>query len=390
MSEQSLVEALIQQNAESLRQNAELMRALIARDAAPAPAVAPPPAAFPVAQTVYRVRDLARAYLRGKGVSKKSHGDDRTRAATILETVIGVDDQDQPIKFGDLETSAVNLSTFTTYREIRAKQKTKKYDELTTAATRNREVCLVTAWYTWGSKQADNGQPLPIPIRRLRGVPMEEEDNIREVKISSSEELFKVIDKCRPLVKAMILAFVSAGPRRMEICRLRWDQFDHKTGRYVLLRTKTKNKTARVIQFLPFALEAILALPEVSDYVFANPKTGRYFNDQWLYRMFRKDIDASGFRYVNSKGEEETLTFHSLRHSFAYIARREWKMPEKVIQAILGHKTRSTFDRYGIVDQAEVEECLQQRDEIFAELAERRGPRASRVEPEKKDKKVTA
>ena len=60
------------------------------------------------------------------------------------------------------------------------------------------------------------------------------------------------------------------------------------------------------------------------------------------------------------------FTLHDLRHTFTTRASRAG-VPEKVIMAITGHNSRSTFDRYRKVDDADLRDAVNQLD-VFSEM----------------------
>jgi integrase len=49
----------------------------------------------------------------------------------------------------------------------------------------------------------------------------------------------------------------------------------------------------------------------------------------------------------------EKVVLHTLRHSFVAKARKRG-IPDRVVMGITGHRSRSAFDRYGHIDDAEL------------------------------------
>jgi integrase len=63
--------------------------------------------------------------------------------------------------------------------------------------------------------------------------------------------------------------------------------------------------------------------------------------------MFRRALDTAGLTGVS---------FHDLRRSFVTNARRR-RVPESVVMKMSGHRTRSVFDRYNIIEEDDLREA---------------------------------
>ena len=80
--------------------------------------------------------------------------------------------------------------------------------------------------------------------------------------------------------------------------------------------------------------------------MFTNPETGKAWND--VRKMFRRAGQAAGL---------SGLWFHDLRRSFVTNARRHG-VPESVVMRMSGHRTRSVFERYNIIEEEDLREAV--------------------------------
>jgi integrase len=134
------------------------------------------------------------------------------------------------------------------------------------------------------------------------------------------------------------------GMRKSEVLNLRWSQVDLRAGAVRLGAEDTKTNRARTIYLTARALEVLKRLPRQlrTEYVFANPETGKPWTD--LKRCFDAAREAIG---------RPDLWFHDLRRSFVTNARRRG-VPESVVMKMSGHRTRSVFDRYNVIEDEDV------------------------------------
>ena len=77
---------------------------------------------------------------------------------------------------------------------------------------------------------------------------------------------------------------------------------------------------------------------------------------QTFTKAFRRACEAAGIPY--GRNRKDGITFHSLRHSYVTNARRE-KIPESVIMAMTGHKTRAMLLRYDTVDERDLKKAAE-------------------------------
>jgi len=98
--------------------------------------------------------------------------------------------------------------------------------------------------------------------------------------------------------------------------------------------------------------------PLGSEYVFVNPETGQPWSDP--YRHFKRICDELGY---------EGVWLHDTRRSFSTNSRRRGS-PESEVMKVTGHKTRKTFERYNIVDEADARKVIERNQAgAAAELA---------------------
>jgi integrase len=91
-------------------------------------------------------------------------------------------------------------------------------------------------------------------------------------------------------------------------------------------------------------VEALEQLPSHirSPFVFVNPATGSAWND--IRKMWRRACNKAGV-----KGG----WFHDLRRSLVTNARRRG-IPESVVMRMSGHRTRSVFERYNVIEEGDL------------------------------------
>lgn len=314
-----------------------------------------PPTRTSAAPTRLKVKELYLLWLEDHGRKKKSYRKDEARSIPVLGY------------FGELYTDEVTKKEIGKFEEKRKGQKT-RYGTPPAQATINREIMLLMAPLSWGERQRPK-----LCENMARGYEMADEDNIKSGRVTDAI-LEKIKPHMTPMGWAIVLVLYDSGMREMEGCTLKWTQFDHKTGRTSLLRTQVKARRgkgkARVPRLSKRALEAVLALPRLpkSEHVFTNMDTrnrkyGQRIGERWLYRQLELACERAGVTDTDDK----KITFHTLRHSFAYRARVEWGWSERTIREVMGHKTAAAAERYGIVDTEEVDAAFDERDRIMAE-----------------------
>ena len=156
-------------------------------------------------------------------------------------------------------------------------------------------------------------------------------------------------------LKDFITFAYKTGWRISEIATLTWKQIDRSQGIVRLEVGETKNDDARTI--------------------YLDPELKQIFNDRWTHRS-----NLLPYVFLNKRGDDRIKRFDKawkkackeakigIRHfhDFRRTAVRNMVrsgIPERVAMTISGHKTRSVFDRYNIVNDRDLRLAAKQYDE---------------------------
>ena len=153
------------------------------------------------------------------------------------------------------------------------------------------------------------------------------------------------------------------GWRKSEICNLTWAQVDRNQGIVRLEAGETKNNEGRTVYLDDELKEVFQQQWEIrkqkgilTPYVFLNKKgTGPV-----------QDIRSTWFKAIAKAGLPARL-FHDLRRTAVRNMVRSG-VPERVAMMISGHRTRSVFDRYNIVNDADLKEASNRQAEYLKNL----------------------
>ena len=281
-----------------------------------------------------------------------------------------------------------HLNTF--FRKMRATSITterikayivKRQQQEAANGTINRELACLKRMFRLGFQQT------PQMVARVPHIPQLKEHNIRSGFFEHED--FLALRGALPdyAQVAASLAYYS-GMRMGEVCSLQWRQVNWTEGKLYLRAQDTKTNTPRVLYLTGDLYRVLQAWKNRCDMKWpACPwichRGG--IRLQSLKHSWRKACQAVGLgQMVKDATKGRKVWQGKIPHDFRRTAVRNMVragVPEKVAMAISGHKTRSVFDRYNIVNEKDLEQAAQSLSAYFEQqtvtfavtLAELRG-----------------
>jgi len=207
--------------------------------------------------------------------------------------------------------------------------------------TINRELAALKRMFQLASQQT------PSLVGPTPHIPHLQENNVRQGFFTEDE--YKVLRGVLPdHVKVPLIMAYWTGMRAGEILKLQWDQLDLERGLLRLEPGTTKNNQGRLV---PLVKEVIGAL-----WKWKQRTLHRYPSCPWVchYRGKRLlNIPTKSWRKACQRVGLKGKLFHDLRRTAVRNMVRAG-ISERVAMVISGHKTRSVFDRYDIVSEADL------------------------------------
>jgi integrase len=171
----------------------------------------------------------------------------------------------------------------------------------------------------------------------IYGLKLKTESTLKRVndplkEFNAVEDAINDLFADKPLHKAIMITALYTARRRSEIQNLKWSDINFQSKTYTL--RETKNGETPTFAMHVKAIEAIKALPKITDYVFTNPDTREPYKD---------------YRYLTDKIKQATgikrYSMHYNRNLIASYLYAKGIHPND-ISSFLGHTDFSTVLRY--------------------------------------------
>ncbi len=224
----------------------------------------------------------------------------------------------------------------------------KREEENASGASINRELAILKRAFHLAMKRT------PPKVRSCPVIPMYKESAPRTGFLEDAQytPLARECSKVGLWLRALLTTAYSFAFRKGELLSMRVKQIDLSTGTIRLEAGTTKNGEGRAVKMtreVATLLTACVIGKKPDDFVFTR-ENGK------PVKGFRKIWDK-----VCSRAGVPGLLFHELRRSGVRNLRR-LGVQESVAMRISGHKTRSVFERYNIVDEADLADAASKLD----------------------------
>lgn len=236
----------------------------------------------------------------------------------------------------------------------------KRLNEGMSNATINRELAALKRTLNLGEQQT------PPKVDRVPHIPMLKENNVRKGFFEHAD--FVALRKALPdYLKGFVTFAYKTGWRVSEIEALTWSQVDLDNNIVRLESGTTKNDEARTL-YLDDELKAVLLDQKASQKeVMAKRAEGEEVVKMMPY-VFTNEFGTDkikSFRGAWEKACTDAKIGKKLFHDFRRTAVRNMVragIPERVAMMISGHKTRSVFERYNVVSEADLKVAAQKHE----------------------------
>jgi integrase len=230
-------------------------------------------------------------------------------------------------------------------------------------ATINRELAIVRRAFMLAKREE------PPLVARTPYIPKLEEDNARQGFLEP-EQYEELLEKLPENLKALYVCGYHVGARKGELLKIQWPQVDFDAGIIRLTAGQTKGKKPRCLpiygdmeRWLKFQQKEC---PKECSFVFFGARN--------------RPVSAHLFGWAEACNSADLagLLFHDLRRSAVRNMKRAG-VQDKVAMEISGHRTRSVFDRYNIIDEGDIGSAAEKLQHYFKERKAARAAKLKRI-----------
>jgi integrase len=223
-------------------------------------------------------------------------------------------------------------------------------------STINRELAALKRMFSLGTRTSK--------VTRTPYIPHLEENNARTGFFTHDE--YQALKEAMPdHLKPLIVMAYHTGMRLGELRSLKWGQIDLLEEKITLKAQDTKNKEPRIIYMAVELLEAIRFQKAVRDN--KHPEFPLVFSDNHGNPVGRFD---KAWKNACKAADLDGKLFHDFRRTAVRNMVRAG-VPERVAMMVSGHKTRSVFERYNVVDESDLKKASLQVSEYHRAKSER-------------------
>ncbi|HZR80392.1 MAG TPA: site-specific integrase [Candidatus Binatia bacterium] len=222
-------------------------------------------------------------------------------------------------------------------------------------ATARLELAVLRRAFTLG---LEAGRVTRVPV-----FPSIKVENVR-TGFLEAEGYVRLLAELPPHLRPLAVLGCWLGWRRSELLGLEWRQVSLVTGEVRLDVGTTKNREGRVAYLPPEALEELRAWRAETDRV----ERERGMIVRWVCHRDGQQIrdHYSAWRSACVRAGLPGLMLHDLRRSAARAYVRSG-VPERVVQDVLGQRTRSILDRYNIVSEQDLRDAAARVQQVGGE-----------------------
>ncbi len=235
----------------------------------------------------------------------------------------------------------------------------RRREDKASPATINRELAIIRRAFSLALRSD------PPKVLRAPHVPMLAEKNIR-TGFLEHDQYVKLRGELPEPVRPLFVVAYYTGARIGELKNLRWDQVDFQAKRITLHPLTTKNREGRTLPIYGEMREWLSIEKEIRD--------AKWPACPWVFRRGGKPVRnfRKSWAAACTRAGVPGLLFHDLRRTAVRNMVRAG-IPEKICMAISGHKTRSVFDRYNVVNERDLDLAAERMERHIEALGTKSG-----------------